>query len=404
MDDGQLCVLTGEGIELQHLESCTSIPVAEQVREIEWSPETAEKAGYGHFMHKEIHEQPRVVLDTIGEWMADPLHVLDHIKRGLKMTTDVRKLHIVACGTSYHAALIGKYMIEGLARVPVEVDIASEYRYREPLLDDRTLFISITQSGETADTLAAQREARARGAATLTICNVVGSTSSREADAVLYTHAGPEIGVASTKAFTAQMATLCLLAIAWGTKSGRLPAAEAKTLTSQLAEIPAHLEQSLTKDAEIKDLAGDLLAAKDFLFLGRGISYPIALEGALKLKEISYIHAEGYPAGEMKHGPIALIEEKVPVIMLAPRNNVFEKILSNIEEVKARGGRVIAVTDSPHDLLNKADDMIEVPAVHALLSPFVTTIPLQLLAYHMGVLKGCDVDQPRNLAKSVTVE
>ncbi len=404
MDDGQLCVLTPAGIELLHLESGTRLPVAEKEQDVEWSPATAEKAGHDHFMHKEIHEQPRAVLDTIGEWMADPLLVLDRVSAGLKRTTAVRKLHVVACGTSYHAALIGKFMVERLARIPVEVDIASEYRYRNLVLDEGTLFVSITQSGETADTLAAQREARRRGAAALTICNVVGSTASREADAVLYTHAGPEIGVASTKAFTAQMAALYLLAVALGARQGLVSASESRELTSRLAGIPALLERSLSKDPEMQGLANGLRAAKDVLFLGRGISYPVALEGALKLKEISYIHAEGYPAGEMKHGPIALIDEHVPVIVLAPRDDVFGKILSNIEEVNARGGRVIAVTDSPGELRSRADEVIEVPAVHPLLAPFVSVVPLQLLAYHVGVLRGCDVDQPRNLAKSVTVE
>jgi len=404
MEDGQLCVLTAEGIELQHIASGAVIPASEQARDINWSPETAEKGGYGHFMHKEIHEQPRAVRDTLGEWMADPLTILDRISGDRKTVSAVRKLHIAACGTSYHAALIGKYLIERLARVPVDVDIASEYRYREPLLEDGTLFISISQSGETADTLAAQREAKARGAATLTISNVVGSTSSREADGVLYTRAGPEIGVASTKAFTAQLAVLCLFAVALGSGKGSLPEKEADTLFSQLSEIPALIDKVLSMDTGIKGLAGSLVSATDFLYLGRGINYPIALEGALKLKEISYIHAEGYPGGEMKHGPIALIEEKLPVVVLAPGDILFDKMLSNIEEVKARGGRIIAVTDRPDALRSKADDLIEVPAVHPLLAPLVAVVPLQLLAYHIGVLRGCDVDQPRNLAKSVTVE
>jgi glucosamine--fructose-6-phosphate aminotransferase (isomerizing) len=316
----------------------------------------------------------------------------------------VQKLHIVSCGTSYHAALVGKYLMESIARVPVTVDIASEYRYRNPIIENGTLFVAITQSGETADTLAAQREAKRRGASTLTICNVVGSTSTREADAVLHTRSGPEIGVASTKTFTSQMAALCLLALGMAIGKNCLNRQEAEKLKSHFLEIPALIEKTLSMDAEIRALAGTLSQARDFLYLARGINYPLALEGALKLKEISYIHAEGYPAGEMKHGPIALIDKGLPVVVIAPSNDLFEKVFSNIEEVKARGGRVIAVTDAPEALKGKVDDIVQVPSTHPLLTPFVNVIPLQLLAYHMGVLRNCDVDQPRNLAKSVTVE
>jgi glucosamine--fructose-6-phosphate aminotransferase (isomerizing) len=316
----------------------------------------------------------------------------------------IRRLQIAACGTSYHSALVGRYIIEGLANIPVDVEIASEYRYKEPIIENGTLFISITQSGETADTLAAQREAKRRGARTLTVCNVMGSTSAREADHVLYTKAGPEIGVASTKAFTSQLAVLYLLAIELGLGSGALTPDAANTLLSHLTEVPDLVKRVLVKGPEIEGLAGTLTSARGFLYLGRGINYPIALEGALKLKEISYIHAEGYAAGEMKHGPIALIEEKLPVVVVAPFDNLFDKVLSNIEEVKARGGRVIAVTDNYGLLVNKAHDVIEVPHTHPALSPFVNIVPLQLLAYHIAALKGCDVDQPRNLAKSVTVE
>lgn len=404
MHDGQMCTLTGEGLDLQDIESHATVPVDGQVVLIDWRPNVAEKDGHAHFMHKEIHEQPRAIRDTVGEWIDDPLRLLKELGMNTNATASLRRFHIVACGTSYHAALIGKYIIEHITRIPVDVEIASEYRYRDPIIEQGALVLSITQSGETADTLAAQREAKTRGSRTLTICNVVGSTSSRESDSVLYTRAGPEIGVASTKAFTSQMSALCLLALAMGIGKGGLIPEEADKFKSSLLGLPALIEKTLKRDPEIRGLAETLLNAKDFLYLGRGINYPIALEGALKLKEISYIHAEGYPAGEMKHGPIALIEEGLPVVVLAPLNNLFEKTLSNIEEVKARGGRVIAVTDSPESLTNKADDIIEVPAVHPLLSPFVTVIPLQLLAYHVGVLKGCDVDQPRNLAKSVTVE
>ncbi|HEX8948339.1 MAG TPA: isomerizing glutamine--fructose-6-phosphate transaminase, partial [Dissulfurispiraceae bacterium] len=303
-----------------------------------------------------------------------------------------------------HAALVGRYLIEGLAHIPVDVEIASEYRYKKLLIDSGTLFISITQSGETADTLAAQREAMRMGAKALTICNVRGSTAAREADYVLYTKAGPEIGVASTKAFTSQLAVLYLLALGLGVKKGKLSHGDMHALMSHLTGIPGLIGTILAGAQKIEALAGTLAGAKGFLYLGRGINYSIALEGALKLKEISYIPAEGYPAGEMKHGPIALIEERLPVAVIATHDNLFEKILSNIEEVKARGGRVLALTDRPDLLRHKADDIIELPGTHPLLTPFLTIIPLQLLAYYIAVLKGCDVDQPRNLAKSVTVE
>jgi glucosamine--fructose-6-phosphate aminotransferase (isomerizing) len=404
MEDGQLCALTAEGMEILDQKSNMVVPAAERVVTIDWTPAMAEKGGHDHFMHKEIHEQPQAIMNTLGEWIDDPPSVLNKLGIDAHRIADLRRLHLTACGTSYHAALVGKYIIEKLARIPVSVDIASEYRYRDPIIEPGTLFISITQSGETADTLAAQREAKQNGAMTLTICNVVGSTATREADGVLYTRGGPEIGVASTKAFTAQMAALCIFGIAAGMNKNLVSRDEAVRLVAGLKEIPALVKETCGRDQEIKELAHTLLDAKSALYLGRGIHYPIALEGALKLKEISYIHAEGYAAGEMKHGPIALIDKNVPVIVVAPGNGLFEKTLSNIEEVKARGGRVIAVTDSPGSLVNKADDIIEVPACHPLLAPLVTVIPLQLLAYHVGVLRACDVDQPRNLAKSVTVE
>jgi glutamine---fructose-6-phosphate transaminase (isomerizing) len=404
LEDGQICTLTQAGFELECLETKHIASSNAQVVKVDWTPAMAEKEGYDHFMLKEIYEQPRTVTDTFGEWVRDPQRLLDESGLTLEMTLGLRRLQIVACGTSYHAALIGKFMIERLARVFVDVDIASEYRYKKPIIEKGTLLISISQSGETADTLAAQREAKQRGAATLTICNVVGSTASREADSLLYTRAGPEIGVASTKAYTAQMTALTLFALALGIRRGKVTLKEANTFKAELLKIPDMITKVLQKDAEIRELAKTLLYARDFLYLGRGINYPIALEGALKLKEISYVHAEGYPAGEMKHGPIALIEEGLPVIVLAPKDDLFDKIASNIEEVKARGGRVIAITDDPGSLSWKADDMIEVPTSHQLLSPFVTVIPLQLLAYHIAVLRGSNVDQPRNLAKSVTVE
>jgi glucosamine--fructose-6-phosphate aminotransferase (isomerizing) len=404
LEDGQMCTLTETGVEIECLKTKESSSLRERIVKVDWTPAMAEKEGYDHFMLKEIYEQPQTVTDTCVEWIKDPQRLLDESGLTMDITLGLRRLQIVACGTSYHAALIGRYLIERLARVFVDVDIASEYRYRRPIIEKGTLFISITQSGETADTLAAQREAKQRGAATLTICNVVGSTSSREADSVLYTRAGPEIGVASTKAFLAQMTALTLFALALGIRRGKLTLKEATTFKSQLVEIPSMIREVLKKDAEIRDLAANLLQTKDFLYLGRGINYPIALEGALKLKEISYIHAEGYAAGEMKHGPIALIDEGLPVVVLAPKDDLFEKMTSNIEEVKARGGRAICVTDDPELLSQNVDNVIQIPPVHHLLSPFVSVIPLQLLAYHIAVLRGCNVDRPRNLAKSVTVE
>jgi glucosamine--fructose-6-phosphate aminotransferase (isomerizing) len=405
LEDGQICTLSAERFELEYLNPKDTTAVEHKVIEVDWTASMAEKEGYEHFMLKEIYEQPRVVTDTLREWIEDPRRLLDELGITLRFTAGLRRLQIVACGTSYHAALIGRYMIESLVRIPVDVEIASEYRYKRPIIENEyTLFISITQSGETADTLAAQREAKRRGARTLTICNVVGSTSSREADSVLYTRAGPEIGVASTKSFTTQMAALCLLALGFAMKRGKLTTAEATTLKSQLLKMPYLMEKALEKDSEIKELSKTLTQANNFLYLGRGISYPIALEGALKLKEISYIHAEGYPAGEMKHGPIALVEEGLPVVAVIPMDDLYGKTLSNIEEVKARGARVIAVTDEHEYLKDKVDYAIHVPSTHPILSPLVSVIPLQLLAYYIAVLRGCNVDQPRNLAKSVTVE
>lgn len=404
LEDGQMCMLSPGGLELSCLDSRGNMPLEDRIVEVAWAPSLAEKDGYDHFMLKEIYEQPRTVSDTFAEWIKDPQRLLDESGLTQEITLGLRRLYIVACGTSYHAALIGKYLIEGIARVPVDVEIASEYRYKKPIIERGTLFISITQSGETADTLAAQREAQQRGATTLTICNVLGSTSSREAESVLYTRAGPEMGVASTKSFTAQMTALYLFAVALAIRRGKLNYKEACALKSHLVKIPELLEETLEKNDAIQDLAKTLIHADNFLYLGRGINYPMALEGALKLKEISYVHAEGYPAGEMKHGPIALIEQGLPVVVVAPADDLFEKIFSNMEEVKARGGRIIAITNDPEALVNNVDDVIAVPTTHQTLFPFVNALPLQLLAYHIAVLRGCDVDQPRNLAKSVTVE
>jgi glucosamine--fructose-6-phosphate aminotransferase (isomerizing) len=404
-DDGQICTLRPEEMEFENLDSECRVPFEKKIVEVDWTPSMAEKEGYEYFMLKEIYEQPRVVNDTIREWIDDPPRLLGDLGLGKEMIMGLRRLQIVACGTSYHAALVGKYIIENIAHIHVDVDTASEYRYREPIIENGSnLFISITQSGETADTLAAQREAKRKGARTLTICNVVGSTAAREADSVLYTRGGPEIGVASTKTFAAQIAALCLLTIALGIKRGRLFSEEANPLKAQLKRMPALMEKTLTKGREVEELAAKLIHANGFLFLGRGINYPIALEGSLKLKEISYIHAEGYPAGEIKHGPIALIEDGLPVVIIAPVDHVYNKNLSNIEEVRARGARVIAITDERSCLRDKVDDLIEVPPTHPALSAFVNVMPLQLLAYHIAVLRGCNVDQPRNLAKSVTVE
>jgi glucosamine--fructose-6-phosphate aminotransferase (isomerizing) len=403
--DKELCILTPRGVSVESLNGGRPVSPEESIIEIDWTPSMAEKEGYEHFMLKEINEQPQGVNNTLSEWIDDPLALLEHVGLSSQKVFGLRRLHIVACGTSYHAALIGKYMIESLARIPVDVDIASEYRYRKPIIENgHTFFISITQSGETADTLAAQREAREGGAHTLTICNVVGSTSSREADSVLYTRSGPEISVASTKAFTAQLTALTLLAIGLGMKRGRLFTPEAESLKAQLKNMPESLEKMLENDGEIMRIARVIADAKGCLYLGRGINFPIALEGALKMKEITYIHAEGYAAGEMKHGPIALIEPDLPVIVLAPVDSLYQKTLANVEEVKARGGKIIAVTDETVCMQDKAEDLIRVVSTHPVLSPFVTVIPMQLLAYHTAIIKGCDVDQPRNLAKSVTVE
>lgn len=404
LEDGQICRLSTDDIDVRCMDSGERVPVAGSIRDISWTSSLAEKNGFDHFMLKEIYEQPGTVSDTFSEWVREPRKFLEESGLTPGVILGLRRVHIAACGTSYHAGLIGKYLIEEIARVPVTVEIASEYRYQKPIAERGTFFVSITQSGETADTLAAQRKVKQLGATTLTICNVLGSSSSREADFVLYTRAGPEIGVASTKAFTAQVTVLYLFALAIAAGRGKLSHKEGCTLISHLLKIPDLLKEALEKNAEIRELAATVADAKSLLYLGRGINYPVALEGALKLKEISYIHAEGHAAGEMKHGPIALIEKEVPVVVVAPKDGLFEKIFSNMEEVKARGGRVIALTDDPASLDGKADDLVVVPATHHTLSPFVSVLPLQLLAYHVAVIKGCDVDQPRNLAKSVTVE
>jgi glucosamine--fructose-6-phosphate aminotransferase (isomerizing) len=382
-------------------------PLDKSVTTISWNPSMAEKGGFRHFMLKEIYEQPRAIADTIrGRVLPEKGDVaIEEFGLTYEDISAVDRIFIVACGTSYHAGIVGKYVIEELSRIPVEVDVASEFRYRNPIMTKNTLFIAITQSGETADTLAAIREAKNIGAKVLSICNVIGSTASRESDFVFYTHSGPEIGVASTKAFTTQIAALYILAIALGKVKGKLQNDMSGRLIEELLHLPAKIEQAIELDTQISSIAKDLFKARDFLYLGRGINYPIALEGALKLKEISYIHAEGYPAGEMKHGPIALIDEDVPVVVIVPSGKLHEKVLSNMEEVKSRGGSIIAIaTKNDENLHRLSRHCILINESNPYLNTILLTIPLQLLSYHIAVLRGCDVDQPRNLAKSVTVE
>jgi glucosamine--fructose-6-phosphate aminotransferase (isomerizing) len=409
LDDREIAVVSRGGVRFQSFDgrAITKIP-----QHISWDPVMAEKAGYPHFMLKEIHEQPWAVRETVlGRTSVESGRVfLEELQIDPATFAAVERVVILACGTSWHAGLVGKFLIEELARVPVEVDYSSEFRYREPIVNDRTLAIAITQSGETADTLGALREAKTRAARSIAICNVVGSMATREADGTVYTHAGPEIGVASTKAFTSQLVALHMLAIAMGQARGTLSADTARPLLRELDQLPLRMEQALKLNDRIKKLAGALYQRRDFLYLGRGINYPIALEGALKLKEISYIHAEGYPAGEMKHGPIALIDDDLPVVAIAADDVVFEKAISNIQEAKSRGGRVIVVTNTSKlrafdEIVDASKDIVlDVPDAHPLMLPLLLVIPLQLLAYHVAVRRGCDVDQPRNLAKSVTVE
>ncbi len=408
MDDREMAVVTPEGATFRSLDGTA---ITHTPTRVTWDPVMAEKAGYKHFMLKEIVEQPHALRETIlGRVSVDSAQTfLDELAISPEDLAAVDKVVMVACGTSWHAALVGKFMIEELARISVEVDYGSEFRYRNPIVDNRSLTVAITQSGETADTLAALREAKAKGARSVAICNVVGSMATREAEGTIYTHAGPEIGVASTKAFTTQLVALYLLALRLSEIRLTLSAEARRSAIDALMQLPQVVEGALQASKVMEEIAGRFYNRSDFLYLGRGVNYPIALEGALKLKEISYIHAEGYPAGEMKHGPIALIDEAMPVVALAPRDAVFEKMLGNIQEAKARGGSVIAITsegDSPLvDLLDRhSDALVAIPATTPLLTPVALTIPLQLLAYHIAVRRGCDVDQPRNLAKSVTVE
>ncbi|HET9406892.1 MAG TPA: glutamine--fructose-6-phosphate transaminase (isomerizing) [Candidatus Sulfotelmatobacter sp.] len=409
--DGDMAVVTPAGVQLTDFDGR---PIDRKVQHVTWDPIQAEKGGFKHFMLKEIYEQPRAVRDTtLGRVSQDSGKIfLDEMQISEAEFRAAKKINITACGTSWHAGHAGKFMIETLARIPVEVDYASEWRYRDPIVDPETITLVISQSGETADTIAAQREAKTKGSKTVAICNVVGSMITREAAGTIYTHAGPEIGVASTKAFTAQLTALYLFALYLAEVRGTKTSEQARAAVQELMRIPAKLEHILTGDEQVEELAKIYQRAHDFLFLGRGIHYPIALEGALKLKEISYIHAEGYPAGEMKHGPNALIDENLPVVVIATKDANkpesllrYEKTISNLKEVKARSGVVIAIaTEGDEEIKESADHVLYVPAAPEELSPILEIVPLQLLAYHIAVRRGCDVDQPRNLAKSVTVE
>ena len=404
LEEGDVAVVTQQSAEVTDADGR---PVSRKPAKITWDAAAAEKSGYPHFMLKEIHEQPQTILDTMRGRYSYETGEADLPDIGLtpKEFAAVERIWIVACGTSWHAGLVGKYLFEEMVRTPVQVDIGSEFRYRDPLVGKNDLFITISQSGETADTLAAAREAKEKGAKVVSIVNVVGSTLARESDGVLYTHCGPEIGVASTKAFTAQLTALYLLSLHLARVRNVIKVADGKAWLDRLVRLPALVERVLGREAEIVAIAKRYYKKRNFLFLGRGINYPIALEGSLKLKEISYIHAEGYPAGEMKHGPIALIDKEMPVVVLAPRDRLYEKTVSNLMEVKARHAPVIAfVAEGERELGKIADAVFTIPETHPLISPILFTIPLQLLAYHVAVLRGADVDQPRNLAKSVTVE
>ena len=408
LGDEEMAIITRSGVQFTDYAGSA---VSKTTQRVLWDPIAAEKGGHKHFMLKEIYEQPTAARDTIlgrvsqeqGRIFLPDLNISEETLKALQKVT------IIACGTSWHAGLVGKYLIEALAQVPVEVDYGSEYRYRNPIISKNELAIVITQSGETADTLAALREAKRKGASSIAICNVVGSMATREADGTVYTHAGPEIGVASTKAFTSQLVALQLLALYMAQVRGTLDDTAIRRHIDELLQLPHIIDEAVKASAAMEKVAEKFYSRTDFLFLGRGINYPIALEGALKLKEISYIHAEGYPAGEMKHGPIALIDERMPVVAIAPNDHVFEKMVGNVQEAKARGGSVIAITtEGDHrmaELLDPQNDvMLPMPKTTALLTPIVMTIPLQLLSYYIAVRRGCDVDQPRNLAKSVTVE
>ncbi len=404
LDDGDLAEVSRQGVRFSNFDGQ---PVERAPHHVSWDALTAQKEGYKHFLLKEIHEQPQAIIDTMRSRIrAEEGHVwLGELEAHGRVLDSIKRVALLACGTAWHACLLGKFFLEELARIPAEVDYGSEFRYRNPPLDADSLVLTVSQSGETADTLAALEGGRAAGATTLTICNVVDASIPRKADMVVYTHAGPEISVASTKAFTTQVTALYLLAVYLGRRRGALDQATGQRLLEDLVNLPALVQQLLHKERSVEKIAKKYGHADDFLYLGRGVNYPIALEGALKLKELSYIHAEGYPAGEMKHGPIALIDDQLPVVVLLPKDRVYAKTLSNMKEVEARGGRIIALTDAPSpELEDIAWEVVQVPRTHHLLMPIVLTVPLQLLAYHIALYRGTDVDQPRNLAKSVTVE
>ena len=404
LNDGEIAVVRRDGYDVYKIDGA---PVAKEVHELEWNLEEIEKGGYEHFMLKEIMEQPESLEDAMRGRVRlhDKQIKLGGLEDVLPQLAAAERIIICACGTSWHAALVGEYLLERHARIPVEVEYASEFRYRNPILNTGDVVLVISQSGETADTLAAVRQAQEAGALTIGVCNTVGSTIARETDAGVYLHAGPEIGVASTKAFTAQVTVLTMISLMLGKERGTLADGEFEEFLSGLAEIPGQIRQVLERDEEIERLARDYRYASNFLYLGRGCNFPVALEGALKLKEISYIHAEGYPAAEMKHGPIALIDQFMPVVFIAMKDAIYDKVVSNIEEVAARGGSVIAITEEGNDELDDlCEYVIQVPRTLECLEPLLTVVPLQLLSYHIAVMRGCNVDQPRNLAKSVTVE
>jgi glucosamine--fructose-6-phosphate aminotransferase (isomerizing) len=404
LEDGEIAEIDRDGVRLSTFDGT---PLQREPRHITWDPVTAQKSGYKHFMLKEIHEQPQAMIDTMrGRLMLEAGDVsLDEMHLGDEWWNQLDRIDLVACGTAWHACLVGKFYIEKLARIPCNVDYASEFRYRDPVFDDRGMLLVVSQSGETADTLAAVEAARQKGYRTAAVCNVIDSSIARRVDSVLYTHAGPEISVASTKAFVTQLTALLLLALYLGRRRGTLDASTCGELLESMIQLPGPLREALDLADRVDNLARGYVKSENFLYVGRGVNYPIALEGALKLKELSYIHAEGYPAGELKHGPIALISEAMPVVVLLPRNNAFAKTVSNMKEVESRGGQIIVVTDADDRAVDQiAKDVVRVPSVHPLLMPILLSVPLQLLSYFVAVHRGTDVDQPRNLAKSVTVE
>ncbi|MDR1511442.1 MAG: glutamine--fructose-6-phosphate transaminase (isomerizing) [Endomicrobium sp.] len=404
LEDGDVAEITSEKVIVRDIEGNMK---NREIRNIQWSATQTKKDGYKHFMLKEIFEQPQTLKETLRcrIYPSEGRVRIEGIEFKDEDIKNISNIHIVACGTSYHAGLVSKFLFENFTEVPTEVDIASEFRYGNPILNEKSLVILVSQSGETADTLAALKLAKSKNCMTLAVCNVVGSSISREAEYVIYTRCGPEIGVASTKTFTSQLAILYMLAFDWANKKGKLAEKKLKEYLNELYEIPLKISKFLNNIKLLKDIAKVFVNKRDFLYVGRHVNYPVALEGALKLKEISYIHAEGYAAGEMKHGPIALIDESMPVVAIAVKSRVYEKIISNIEEAKSRGGTIVALaSECDEEIVTKSDYIIYVPKVNEFMSPFVTVVPLQLLAYYVAVLLGCDVDQPRNLAKSVTVE